>query len=102
MSNVGSARRALVARILEGAGRASRAQRRAAFEGAGLTGPLAVLVEKVCNRAHEVTDDDVASARASPVSEDEVFELVICAAVGEASRQLESALGALRAARGED
>ncbi len=102
MSDIASARRELVARILEGDGSASRAQRGAAFDGAGLTGPLALLVEKVCKRANEVTDEDVAAARASTLSEDAVFELVVCAAVGEATRQLESALAALRTARGEE
>jgi len=98
MSNIGSARKALVARILDGEGTASRAQRRAAFDGAGLTGPVGVLVEKVCKRAHEVTDEDVAAPRASNLGEDEVFEIVVCAAVGEATRLLESALAALRVA----
>jgi hypothetical protein len=32
--------------------------------------------------------------------EDEIFELVVCAAFGEASRQLNSALAALDAATG--
>jgi hypothetical protein len=101
MSNIGSARKALVARILEGEGKASRAQRQAAFDNSGQTGPVAALVEKVCKRAHEVTDDDIAAARSSSLSEDQVFEVVVCAAVGEATRQLESALAALRAASGE-
>jgi hypothetical protein len=101
MSDIGRVREALVARILEGDGTASRAQRRAAFDDAGLTGAVGVLVEKVCKRAHEVTDDDVAAACASGLGEDEVFEIVVCAAVGEATRQVESALAALRAASGE-
>jgi hypothetical protein len=102
MSEIGNARRALVARIVEGEGVASREQRRAAFDGAGLAGPVGALVEKVCQRAREVTDEDVAALGASNVGEDEAFEIVVCAAVGEATRQLESALAALRAARGED
>jgi hypothetical protein len=101
MSDIGSARKALVARILEGDGVASREQRRAAFDRAGLTGPLGVLVEKVRKRAHEVTDEDVAASRASNLVEDQVFEIVVCAAVGEATRQIESALAALSAARRE-
>jgi hypothetical protein len=101
MSDIGNARKALVARILEGEGIASRAQRRAAFDGAGLTGPVGVLVEKVCKHAHEVTDGDVAVPHGSNLGEDEVFEIVVCAAVGEAIRQLESALAALSVARRE-
>lgn len=89
-------------RILEGDGKAPRAQRRAAFDAAGLTGPVGALVEKVCTRAHEITDEDVAAARASNLSEDEVFEIAVCAAVGEATRQLDGALAALRAANGDN
>jgi hypothetical protein len=100
MSDIGRARKALVARILEGEGRASRAQRKAAFDDSALSGPVGALVAKVRQRAHEVTDEDVADARAN-VSEDEVFEIVVCAAVGEATRQLEGALAALRRASSE-
>jgi hypothetical protein len=102
MSDIGRARRALVTRILEGGGIASPAQRRDAFDELGLAGAMGVLVDKVCKHAHRVTDEDVAAARASSASEDEVFEVVVCAAVGEATRQLESALSALRAATGKD
>jgi hypothetical protein len=102
MSDIGSARKALVARILEGESIASRAQRRAAFDNLGLTGPMGVLVDKVCTRADQVSDADIAAARASSASEDEVFEIVVCAAVGEATRQLERALSALRAVTREE
>jgi hypothetical protein len=37
----------LVTRLLEGDGRASRAQRRAAFDNAGLDAPLSTLIDKV-------------------------------------------------------
>jgi hypothetical protein len=87
---------------VEGEGIASRAQRRAAFDGEALSGSAGVLVEKVRKRAREITEEDVAALRAASVGEDEVFEIVVCAAVGEATRQLESALAALRGARGED
>jgi hypothetical protein len=87
---------------VEGEGIASRAQRRAAFDGEALSGPVGVLVEKVRKCAHEITDEDVAALREPSVGEDEVFEIVVCAAVGEATRQLESALAALRTARGEE
>jgi hypothetical protein len=79
----------------------SGAQRRAAFDHAGLTGPVAILVEKVSTRAHDITDEDFAAARTSGLRDDELFEIVVCAAVGEATRQLESALAALRAASRE-
>ena len=102
MSDITQARRALVARILEGDGRASHAERRAAFENAGLNEPLSTLVDRVANQAHRVTDEDIAAARASGLSEDEIFELVVCAAIGQAARQYDAAFAALEAAtRGE-
>jgi alkylhydroperoxidase/carboxymuconolactone decarboxylase family protein YurZ len=42
-----------------------------------------------------VTDADIAAAKAAGLSEDHIFELVVTAAVGQANRQLESALAAL-------
>ncbi len=100
MTDVSRAREALVTRILEGDGRASPAQRRAAFAREGLDEPLQTLVRKVAEHAHRVTDADVAAARAAGLSEDQVFKLVVCAAVGQASRQYDAALAALRAAEG--
>ena len=97
-----AAQEALVASILEGDGRASRAQRRAVFENGGLAEPLRTLVEKVALQPARVTDEDVAALKASGLSEDEVFELVVCAAVGQATRQYQAALGALAAAVGDD
>jgi alkylhydroperoxidase family enzyme len=95
MSNITQARKALVVRILEGDGRASHALRRAAFDNAGLIEPLAMMIEKVAKHAYTVTDEDIAAARGSGLSEDRIFELVVCAAVGQATRQYDTALAAL-------
>jgi hypothetical protein len=98
MSNITNARKVLVTRILEGEGRAPHAQRKAAFDNAGLAEPLRTLIGKVARNARTVTDQDVAAARASGLSEDQLFELIVCAAVGQAVRQHEAALAALDAA----
>jgi alkylhydroperoxidase family enzyme len=98
MANIEESRKALVARILDGDGVVSREQRHAAFDNARLTGPLAALVDKVAKHAHRVTDEDFAAARAAGLTEDAIYELVICAAVGQASRQLEAGRAALAAA----
>ncbi len=98
MSNITQARKALVARIKEGDGRASHAQRRAAFDNAGLAEPLSTLIDKVAKHAYKVTDDDIAAARAAGLSEDQIFEIVVCAAIGQATRQYDTALAALDAA----
>jgi hypothetical protein len=96
------ARKAVVERILEGDGRASHAQRRAALDNAGLAEPLRTLVGKVAERAYEVTDEEVASVTASGFGEDEIFEIVVCAAIGQATRQYEAALAALEVATERD
>jgi hypothetical protein len=102
MTDIRRARKALVARILEGDGRASQAQRRAAFNSAELAEPLSTLIQKVAKHAYRVTDDDIAAVRASGVSEDHIFELVVCAAIGQATRQYDAAVAALEAATGKE
>ena len=93
-----TAHKAVVTRVLEGNGRAARAERRAAFENAGLAEPLCTLIDKVARQPTRITDEDVAAVLASGTSEDQIFELVVCAAIGQATRQYETALEALAAA----
>jgi hypothetical protein len=102
MSNIRELRQALIARILDGAGQASQAQRREAFDNAGLTEPLRSLVDKVGLHASQISDEDVARVGASGLSEDQIFELVICSAIGQAARQQDLALSALGAACEEE
>jgi alkylhydroperoxidase family enzyme len=98
MSDIKRARTALVGRILEGEAHASTTQRRAVFNSVGLAEPVATLIDKVAKYSHKVTDEDIAEAKASGLSEDQIFELVICAAVGQATLQYDIALTALRVA----
>lgn len=97
-----AARQKLVARILEGEGKAPAAQRRAAFDNRGLVDSLGALINKVVVQPARVTDKDIASAKMAGLSEDQIFELLVCAAVGESSRRYESALMALDRATDED
>ena len=90
-----AAYRALEERIRHGAGRASPEQRACAFRNAGLAAPLNELVGKVATSPAQVTDADFAAARAAGCSEDELFELVICAAVGQSARLYDAGLAAL-------
>jgi alkylhydroperoxidase family enzyme len=87
--------KALVACLLDVDAMASQAQRRAAFDNAGLDAPLSTLIDKVAMQAYKVTDDDIAAVKASGLSEDQIYELVVCAAVGQATRQYDTALAAL-------
>jgi len=93
--NKRAAHRALEDRILNGEGRASPEQRARAFGNAGLAPPLDGLLGKVATRPAQVTDADFAAARAADVTEDELFELVICAAVGQSARLYDAGLAAL-------
>jgi hypothetical protein len=95
-----AAHQALVDRVLNGAGRASAEQRDRAFGNAGLPPPLDALIDKVATRPAQVTDADFAAAKASGCSEDQLFELVICAAVGQSSRLYDAGLAALAEATG--
>ena len=95
MSDIRRAREAVVARICEGEGKASRVQRRAAFDNAGLAEPLRTLIDKVAKRPTRITYEDFAAVKASGLAEDQIFELVVCAALGQATRQYETALEAL-------
>ena len=90
-----AAHQALVERVLNGQGRASPEQRARAFGNAGIHPPLHALLGKVATRPAQVTDADFAAAKASGFSEDQLFELVISAAVGQSARLSEAGLAAL-------
>lgn len=92
------AHRALVDSVRNSAGSTSLEQRARAFAGAGLAPPLDALIGKVLTRADQVTDADFDAAKAAGFSEDELFELVVCAAVGRSARLYEAGLAALAAA----
>jgi hypothetical protein len=87
--------RALVERILNGAGKASHDLRARAFENEHAPEPPRGLIDKVATRSAQITDSDFADAAMAGFGDDELFELVICAAVGEANRQYEAGLAAL-------
>jgi hypothetical protein len=91
--------RALVDRVLNGEGRESAKQRACAFNNDGLSPPLDALIGKVADNPAQVTEADLAAAKASGCTEDQLFELVICAAVGQSTRLYEAGMAALAEAR---
>ena len=99
MALIRQARQNLEKRILEGEGEASHWDRRAAFNNSGLHGAVRMFVDKVARHAYRVTDEDFTIAKRSGVSEDQLFEVAVCAAIGQATRQYETALEALAACR---
>jgi hypothetical protein len=101
-ANQRALREAVSRHVVETPATASGAVRAAAAANQGLDGARAALVGKVTKWAYKVTDEDVAAVTAAGASDDEIFELVVCAAIGEADRQLAGALAALDAATGAD
>jgi hypothetical protein len=105
MTDIRHLRRALTSRLLGSGGVAPVTLRQAAFEAylpaLGSSEALSGLVEKVAYHSGEVTDEDFAAVCATGLSEDEIFEVVVCAAAGQANRQYDSALAALARATGE-
>lgn len=91
---------ALVDQVLNGEGRASPEQRARAFGNADIPPPLGTLIGKVATRPAQVTDADFAAAKAAGFTEDQLFELVVCAAVGQSARMYEAGLAALAEAAG--
>ncbi len=64
-----------------------------------LPADLAPFVNKVSLYAYRVTDGDIEQLKAAGYSEDEIFELTLCAAVGAGLVRLECGLAALEGAR---
>jgi hypothetical protein len=100
MTDISRLRRELITRVLDTEARAPREQRRAAFDNTGLDDPIRTLIEKVADRSYQVTDEDVAAVRDSRLSEDQIFELIVCAAVGVADREYACAMKVLAETKG--
>lgn len=94
-------RETVVDRAVRGAGVSSPADRQAAFENAGVDARARTLVDTVARNAWKVTSADVSAALSAGLSEDEVFELAVCAALGQATRQRAAAIAAVDAAFAE-
>ena len=56
---------------------------------------MAPYLEKVRSRAYTVTDADVEALKAAGLSEDEIFEQTVAAAVAEGLRRLDRGLEAI-------
>lgn len=98
MSNIAQRREALIARVIDGDGKSSSQDRKAAFRNQEVPEGIRALIEKIAKHAYKVTDEDIKAAKAAGYTEDQIFELAVCAAIGQASRQYDNALAALDAA----
>ena len=84
----------VITKVLDGAGVAAPSQRRVAFEGTGAPPELQALIDKVEAHAYKVTDDDLRRLQAM-YSDDELFEMIVAAALGASRRRLLAGLRAL-------
>lgn len=80
--------------VFEGPGHSDPALRRAAAEGTSVPADLETLVDKIHRHAYKVTDEDLARLRTT-YSDDQMFEIVVSAALGASRKQLFAGLAAL-------
>jgi hypothetical protein len=92
-------RRRVIERVVAGDGESSRAVRAAAARGADLPADLQPLVEKIHRHAYRVTDTDIETLQAT-YSDDQLFEIIVSAALGASERRLQAGLTALDEACG--
>lgn len=92
-----SSRDAVLRTVLDGPGETDPSLRHAAAEGVGVPDDLRVLVEKIHQHAYRVTDEEIAALQAK-YSEDQLFEIIVSAAVGASRRRLMAGLKALEEA----
>ena len=80
--------------VLKGPGESLPAIRIAAAEGTGVPADLQALVEKIHRHAYRVTDDDLSLAQRK-YGDDQMFEIVVSAALGASRQRLLAGLAAL-------
>lgn len=81
--------------VLDGPGTVDGAVRRAAAERGDVPAPLVALVDRIHDAAYDVTDADLASAKAAGFDDDALFEITVAAAIGAASHRCARAIAAL-------
>jgi hypothetical protein len=80
--------------VLQGAGQSDPSVRSAAADGHGVPADLQVLVDKIHRHAYTVTNADI--ARLQPVyDDDQLFEIIVSAALGASRKRLRAGLAAL-------
>lgn len=79
--------------VIDGPGSTDSALRRQVASGQPAP-ELAILVQKIRDHAYKVTDNDIDTLRAR-YSEEQLFEVMVAAAVGAAEYRMKAALAAL-------
>lgn len=81
-------------RVLQGDGETDPAIRQAAADGKNVPAELEALVDKIHRHAYKVTDEDFARLR-TKYDDDQLFEVVVAAALGASRNRLLAGLRAL-------
>ena len=89
-----AARDAVLRTVLDGPGTTDPSLRYAAAEGVGAPDELKTLVEKIHRHAYKVTDEEIAALQAK-YGDDQLFEIIVSAAVGASRQRLLAGLKAL-------
>ena len=87
-------RNKVLERVLDGPGVTEPSVRRSAFDLAGVPPDLKSLIEKIEQHAYKVTDADLARLQ-TKYGDDQLFEIVVAAALGASERRLLAGLEAL-------
>ena len=80
--------------VLNGPGQSDSLLRNAAAAGSGVPADLQALIDKIHRHAYKVTDEDIARAQAK-YGDDQMFEIVVSAALGASRQRLMAGLKAL-------
>jgi hypothetical protein len=89
---------ALRSAVFESPGETDPALRQAVGAGRPVPDPWGSYAEKVRAHSYRITDADIAALRAAGRTEEEIFEVTVAAATGEALRRLDAGLRVLREA----
>jgi hypothetical protein len=92
-----AARDAVLHTVLDGPGQTDPSLRYAMAEGVGVPEDLRTLVEKIHRHPYKVTDEEIQALQAK-YGDDQLFELIVSAAVGASRQRLMAGLKALEEA----
>ena len=87
-------------RVLDGVGETDKALRNAAANRKGLPPELQPLIDKIHDHAYKVTDEDLAQLQ-KKYTDDQLFEIIVSAALGASRQRLEAGLDALEKTKDE-
>ena len=82
--------------VFESHARTDPPTRKSAASGGFLAEPARSYVAKVRDQSYRITDGDIEVLATAGLSEDEIFEITVAAALGAALRSLDAGLQALR------